>query len=233
MGSTGRIQGLPAGVLSGLLPAHPKVPIHASARQDDLSFAGYQKHLSSCAAPAPLTSAERELQQIRINEVDARDRLGGSPGLRPSRSHEAQLAGLCSRRATPWSGRSGPPSLFPRPQVKTEISVESKHQTLQGLTFPLQPAAQRALQQLRQKTVNYIQLVGVRPAPDTRCRGPGPAGTHVRGGGRVPSTPTPWGSGSGTHHLPPLCPSLVLFGVQPQRQCPLPCSVLAYLRGHL
>ncbi|XP_059245852.1 toll-like receptor 9 isoform X3 [Mustela nigripes] len=78
--------------------------------KDDLSFAGYQKHLSSCAAPAPLTSAERELQQIRINEV------------------------------------------------KTEISVESKHQTLQGLTFPLQPAAQRALQQLRQKTVNYIQL---------------------------------------------------------------------------
>uniref|UniRef100_A0A8C0TEM0 Twinfilin actin binding protein 2 n=4 Tax=Canidae TaxID=9608 RepID=A0A8C0TEM0_CANLF len=78
--------------------------------KDDLSFAGYQKHLSSCAAPAPLTSAERELQQIRINEV------------------------------------------------KTEISVESKHQTLQGLNFPLQPAAQRALQQLKQKAVNYIQL---------------------------------------------------------------------------
>ncbi|XP_066207317.1 toll-like receptor 9 isoform X3 [Saccopteryx leptura] len=78
--------------------------------KDDLSFAGYQKHLSSCAAPAPLTSAERELQQIRINEV------------------------------------------------KTEISVESKHQTLQGLAFPLQPEAQRALQQLKQGTVNYIQL---------------------------------------------------------------------------
>uniref|UniRef100_A0A7N5KET9 Twinfilin n=1 Tax=Ailuropoda melanoleuca TaxID=9646 RepID=A0A7N5KET9_AILME len=78
--------------------------------KDDLSFAGYQKHLSSCAAPAPLTSAERELQQIRINEV------------------------------------------------KTEISVESKHQTLQGLTFPLQPAAQRALQQLKQRTISYIQL---------------------------------------------------------------------------
>ncbi|XP_031542340.2 toll-like receptor 9 isoform X2 [Vicugna pacos] len=78
--------------------------------KDDLSFAGYQKHLSSCAAPAPLTSAERELQQIRINEV------------------------------------------------KTEISVESKHQTLQGLAFPLQPQAQRALQQLRQKAINYIQL---------------------------------------------------------------------------
>lgn len=47
------------------------------------------------------------------------------------------------------------------PQVKTEISVESKHQTLQGLAFPLQPAAQRALQQLQQRAVNYIQLVGL------------------------------------------------------------------------
>ncbi|XP_053455981.1 toll-like receptor 9 isoform X4 [Nycticebus coucang] len=78
--------------------------------KDDLSFAGYQKHVSSCAAPAPLTSAERELQQIRINEV------------------------------------------------KTELSVESKQQTLQGLAFPLQPGAQRALQQLQQKVINYVQL---------------------------------------------------------------------------
>lgn len=51
----------------------PEVPTYAS--QDDLSFAGYQKHLSSCAAPAPLTSAERELQQIRINEVGVLGRL--------------------------------------------------------------------------------------------------------------------------------------------------------------
>ncbi|XP_001367830.1 twinfilin-2 isoform X2 [Monodelphis domestica] len=78
--------------------------------KDDLSFSGYQKHVSSCAAPAPLTMAERELQQIRINEV------------------------------------------------KTEISVESKHQTLQGLAFPLQPEAQQAIALLKQKKVNYVQL---------------------------------------------------------------------------
>ncbi|XP_015423788.1 PREDICTED: twinfilin-2 [Myotis davidii] len=88
---------------------HVKDELFGTAK-DDLSLAGYQKHLSSCAAPAPLTSAERELQQIRINEV------------------------------------------------KTEVSVESKPQTRQGLAFPLQPEAQRALQQLRQKTINYIQL---------------------------------------------------------------------------
>lgn len=44
-------------------------------------------------------------------------------------------------------------------QVTTEISVESKHQTLQGLAFPLQDAAKRALQQLAQKRINYVQLV--------------------------------------------------------------------------
>ncbi|XP_029682586.1 twinfilin-2 isoform X1 [Takifugu rubripes] len=43
-------------------------------------------------------------------------------------------------------------------QVKTEISVDSKHQTLQGLAFPLRESAKRALQQLAQKRINYIQL---------------------------------------------------------------------------
>lgn len=54
---------------------------------------------------------------------------------------------------------------FP-PQVKTEISVESKHQTLQGLAFPLQLDAQQAIQALKQKKINYIQLVGpIRSSP--------------------------------------------------------------------
>lgn len=64
---------------SGLLAAHlPEVSTYPSepAPQDDLSLAGYQKHLSSCAAPAPLTSAEKELQQIRINEVGAQAEEG-------------------------------------------------------------------------------------------------------------------------------------------------------------
>ncbi|XP_042307905.1 LOW QUALITY PROTEIN: twinfilin-2 [Sceloporus undulatus] len=78
--------------------------------KEDVSLNGYQKHVSSYSAPAPLTAAEQELQQIRINEV------------------------------------------------KTEISVESKHQTLQGLAFPLQPEAQQAIHLLKQKKINYIQL---------------------------------------------------------------------------
>uniref|UniRef100_A0A672PPU1 WD repeat-containing protein 82 n=1 Tax=Sinocyclocheilus grahami TaxID=75366 RepID=A0A672PPU1_SINGR len=43
-------------------------------------------------------------------------------------------------------------------EVKTEISVDPKHQTLQGLAFPLQAEAKRALQQLAERRINYIQL---------------------------------------------------------------------------
>ncbi|XP_051777323.1 twinfilin-2 isoform X1 [Erpetoichthys calabaricus] len=89
--------------------------------KEDISFQGYQRHISSCAAPAPLTAAEQELQQIKINE----DKV-----VRDSR----------------------------RRMVKTEISVESKHQTLQGLAFPLQEAAQQAILLLKQGKVNYVQL---------------------------------------------------------------------------
>ncbi|XP_032996566.1 twinfilin-2 isoform X2 [Lacerta agilis] len=89
--------------------------------KEDISLSGYQKHVSSYSAPAPLTAAEQELQQIRINE---------------------DLHSLASSSE----------------MVKTEISVESKHQTLQGLAFPLQPEAQQAIQLLKQKKINYIQL---------------------------------------------------------------------------
>lgn len=42
-------------------------------------------------------------------------------------------------------------------QVKAEISMDIK-QTLQGLAFPLQESAKRALHLLSQKRINYIQL---------------------------------------------------------------------------
>lgn len=62
--------------------------------KDDLSLAGYQKHLSSCAAPAPLTSAERELQQIRINEVGAPGRARARGHVRPRWPNLCSLGGL-------------------------------------------------------------------------------------------------------------------------------------------
>lgn len=40
-----------------------------------------------------------------------------------------------------------------------EFGLDKRAQTLQGLAFPLQEDAKRALQQLKQKRINYIQLV--------------------------------------------------------------------------
>lgn len=37
--------------------------------QEDVSLHGYKKHLLSQSSPAPLTAAEEELRQIKINEV--------------------------------------------------------------------------------------------------------------------------------------------------------------------
>ncbi|XP_064012660.1 twinfilin-2 isoform X2 [Pogoniulus pusillus] len=108
--------------------------------KEDVSLSGYQKHVSSCSAPAPLTAAEQELQQIRITEDSCSQ----------DSSTEMMVGGCCCC-----------PSLVEAPgpeEVKTEISVESKHQTLQGLAFPLQLDAQQAIQALKQKKINYIQL---------------------------------------------------------------------------
>ncbi|XP_034962001.1 twinfilin-2 isoform X1 [Zootoca vivipara] len=113
--------------------------------KEDISLSGYQKHVSSYSAPAPLTAAEQELQQIRINEGKTAQDLHSLAS-----SSEMMVAGCCCC-----------PSVVEYPhleEVKTEISVESKHQTLQGLAFPLQPEAQQAIQLLKQKKINYIQL---------------------------------------------------------------------------
>lgn len=37
--------------------------------QDEMTLSGYRKYLSSQAAPQPLTAAEEELRQIKLNEV--------------------------------------------------------------------------------------------------------------------------------------------------------------------
>ncbi|XP_077059233.1 twinfilin-2b isoform X1 [Siphateles boraxobius] len=95
--------------------------------QEDICFQGYLRHQSSSSIPAPLTTAEQQLHQIKITE----DRVA-----RDERRRVATVSG----------------------QAKTEISVESKNPTLQGLAFPLQEEAKHALQQLKHKRINYIQL---------------------------------------------------------------------------
>lgn len=46
-------------------------------------------------------------------------------------------------------------------QVQTDISVDSKHQTLQGVAFPLHRDAVAALERYKHKVINYVQLVSL------------------------------------------------------------------------
>ncbi|CAM4502752.1 twinfilin-1 [Lepidochelys kempii] len=78
--------------------------------KDDVSLNGYRKYLISQSSPAPLTAAEEELRQIKINEV------------------------------------------------QVEVGVDTKHQTLQGVAFPLAKEAIQALEKLKNKQLNYVQL---------------------------------------------------------------------------
>ncbi|KAK2151540.1 hypothetical protein LSH36_360g02036 [Paralvinella palmiformis] len=76
----------------------------------ELSLRGYQKHVSSQKAPAPLTNAEEELEEIKKNET------------------------------------------------QVDISVDSKHQTMQGVAFPISQEAMDKLNQLKHGSPNYVQL---------------------------------------------------------------------------
>ena len=44
-------------------------------------------------------------------------------------------------------------------EIRTDVNVDSKHQTMQGLAFPLSQAAMDALMSLKQKQVTFVQLV--------------------------------------------------------------------------
>ncbi|XP_029471058.1 twinfilin-1 isoform X1 [Rhinatrema bivittatum] len=78
--------------------------------KDDVSLSGYKKYLISQSSPAPLTSAEEELRQIKIKEI------------------------------------------------QTDISVDTKHQTLQGIAFPIDREAFQALEDMKMRKLDYVQL---------------------------------------------------------------------------
>uniref|UniRef100_A0A8C4RES9 Twinfilin-1 n=1 Tax=Erpetoichthys calabaricus TaxID=27687 RepID=A0A8C4RES9_ERPCA len=101
---------------------HVKDEIFGTTK-DDVSLHGYKKYLVSQSAPVPLTAAEEELRQIKLNEPQTVKRR--------SAVHKA---------------------------VKTEVGVDSKHQTLQGVAFPVHKDALEALKQFRDKKLNYVQL---------------------------------------------------------------------------
>ncbi|XP_024912270.1 twinfilin-1a [Cynoglossus semilaevis] len=89
--------------------SHIKDEIFGTTK-DDLNLSGYRKYLTSQAAPLPLSAAEEELRQFKLNEV------------------------------------------------QTDIGVDTKQQTLQGVAFPLHRDAVAALERFRDGIINYVQL---------------------------------------------------------------------------
>ncbi|XP_013789907.1 twinfilin-1-like [Limulus polyphemus] len=81
-----------------------------AATKEDASLQGYHKYLRAEKGPAPLTSAEEELQTIK------------------------------------------------RIESGTDFGIDTKHQTLQGVAFPISDDAVSALFDLKEGLVNYVQL---------------------------------------------------------------------------
>ncbi|XP_033221562.1 twinfilin isoform X2 [Belonocnema kinseyi] len=77
---------------------------------EDISLEGYHKHKRNDAAPAPLTSAEEELAELK------------------------------------------------KTTVHTDYSVETRHQTLSGVAFPVTEEAEQAITDLGKGLYEYVQL---------------------------------------------------------------------------
>lgn len=71
---------------------------------------GYQKYKRNAIAPAPLTTREEELQEIR------------------------------------------------RAEVNTDYNVDSRHQTLSGVSFPLTNAAKESILDMARGSYEYLQF---------------------------------------------------------------------------
>lgn len=80
--------------------------------QDDISWSGFLKHKRNENAPAPLTSREEELAELRRSE------------------------------------RS----------VAANVGVDTKHQTLGGVSFPMTDSARQAVIKMADKLHGYVQL---------------------------------------------------------------------------
>ncbi|XP_017772651.1 PREDICTED: twinfilin [Nicrophorus vespilloides] len=86
-----------------------KDEIHGTVLSD-VTFNGYMKHLQTGGAPAPLTSREEELLEIKKSEIN------------------------------------------------TDVHIDTKHQTLGGVLFPISDEAKNAIKQMSLGVYDYLQL---------------------------------------------------------------------------
>lgn len=84
--------------------------------QAEITLKGFIRHKQAAVAPAPLTTAEEELAELK------------------------------------------------RTEVNVGVSVDSRHQTLTGVAFPMSKEAEQAITAMAHKTFNYVQLrIGLYP----------------------------------------------------------------------
>ncbi|XP_044742678.1 twinfilin [Chrysoperla carnea] len=88
-----------------------KEEIHGTTL-DDVTLSGYQRYKTSAKAPAPLTSREEELQELRKSELSS-----------------------C-----------------------TDYSVDSRQQTLGGVSFPMTESAKQAILDMARGSYDYLQF---------------------------------------------------------------------------
>lgn len=86
-----------------------KEELHATV-PEDVTLSGFRQHKQAARTPAPLTSAEEELAELR------------------------------------------------RTEVSVGVGIDSRHQTLSGVAFPLTDSAWKAIEALAAQNYNYIQL---------------------------------------------------------------------------
>lgn len=89
--------------------SHIKEELHATTK-DETTLQGYYRNKKNFAAPAPLTSREEELNEIKKTEVN------------------------------------------------TDISTDTRHQTLGGINFPLTEAASNAIKDATHGLHDYLQF---------------------------------------------------------------------------
>ncbi|XP_066284998.1 twinfilin-1-like isoform X1 [Branchiostoma lanceolatum] len=125
---------------------------------EDISLAGYHKHLQAQNAPAPLTEAEEELRYIKQQEVTTCTNNNNSSILL---NDKMQMSCIQDSRFS-YYNREMPPPVAPRTRrtrgVSTHIHVETRQQTVQGVAFPIAQAAVAKLQQLKEGQISYVRL---------------------------------------------------------------------------
>lgn len=78
--------------------------------QNDITLDGYQKYKRNVLAPAPLTTREEELQEIK------------------------------------------------RAEINTDYNIDSRHQTLSGVSFPITMAAKQSILDMERGSYEYLQF---------------------------------------------------------------------------